>query len=168
MGKTSPAQSSVPAGDFFRPDSVLATMDIDPAPVAFTKPRVGYRRATDLILRFGIAQLRLLMAGMRTGLAVPVADEVSVNPECEQHLWARLHSITGRKSEAPSRRATCDSHPFRVEMKLLRALAAAPFEGIFQVLNDPGQLRLWCQAIVDRNEDAPIFSRPVLNSTADR
>src|SRR5688572_29169003 len=93
----------VPAGDFLRPDAVLATVLVERAAIALALARVGDGRAANLHECFLPRELYLMMTRVRTGPAVPVSDQVAVSPERKQYGWAGLDTESSRQRQVSPR-----------------------------------------------------------------
>ena len=104
---------------------------------------------------------------MRAWGCIPIADQISIAKEGQEHSRSGLDPVAGCQSEIPSRRTAGHRDTLRVEVKSLRALAAQPPERVLDILDDRRQFRFGCQAIVERDQDVAVGGCEVFQCVAE-
>lgn len=89
----------VPTRNGLRPDAVLAAVLVEGASITCTISGVRNRRATDLPVGYLAVYLGALVPFVWAGRAVPIADQIAVSVEGDEHSGRRLNAEAGRKCE---------------------------------------------------------------------
>src|SRR2546422_8011705 len=107
----------------------------------------------DLLPGFVGADLSLIVPRMRAWSRIPIADQISIPKEGQEHSRSGLDPVAGSQRKIPSRRTAGHRDTLRVEVKSFRTLAAKPAERVLDILDDRRQFRLGRQAVVERDQD---------------
>jgi hypothetical protein len=96
-----------------------------------------------------------VVPGVRTRLAVPIADQVAVSVKRYKHLRMRVQSETSGERKVATGRAAPHADPVLIGMEEGRAALAHPLEGVLHVGNDRRKFRFGREPVINRHDNDP-------------
>src|SRR6476469_9153120 len=101
----------------------------------------------------------MVVARMRARCAVPIANQVTIAKQGKQNSGTREYTKAGGQRQVAASRATGDGNSGWIDVKQSRSVASDPIEGVLDVMNDFGELRLGRKPIIERDQDMSCFDR---------